>query len=261
MAFIKTEINGKIATLSLNNESKLNALSKSLIEECVAFFKQCKTKKVLVVLIKAEHNKQNVWSAGHDINELPEGHRDPLGYYDPLEVLLRKVREYPGPVIAVVKGGVWGGACDLIMTCDLVYADKTSTFAITPAKIGIPYNITGILNFINHIGLNRAKEMFFTAKPIDSEKAEKWGIVNQILETNEVDARALEVAQQICSNSSLAISVIKEQFHTLTNAGASLPPICFERIEGLRREVYDSHDYAEGILSFKEKRKHVFLGE
>lgn len=261
MALIKTKISGKIATLSLDNGSKLNALSKSLIEECVAFLKVCRTRKVLVVLIKAESNKHNVWSAGHDINELPEGGRDPLGYYDPLERLLRKVKEYPGPVIAVVKGGVWGGACDLIMTCDLVYADKASTFAITPAKIGIPYNITGILNFINHIGLNRAKEMFFTAKPISAEKAEKWGIINEILETNKVDAKALEVAQQICANSSLAISIIKEQFHTLSDAGASLPPICFERIQGLRREVYDSHDYAEGILSFKEKRKPVFLGK
>ena len=261
MAFIKTEINGKIATLSLNNESKLNALSKALIEECVTFLKECRTKKVLVVLFKAEPNKQNVWSAGHDINELPEGRRDPLGYYDPLERLLRKVKEFHGPVIAVVKGGVWGGACDLIMTCDLVYADKTSTFAITPAKIGIPYNTTGTLHFINRIGLNMAKEMFFTAKPIDAGKAEKWGIVNQVLRTKDVDAKALEVAQQICANSPLAISIIKEQFRTLSDAGASLPPICFERIEGLRREVYDSHDYAEGILSFKEKRKPVFLGK
>jgi methylmalonyl-CoA decarboxylase len=261
MVLIKTKINKKIAILSLNNEKKLNALSKLLIEECVAFLKECRTKKVLTVLIKAEPNKQNVWSAGHDINELPEGHRDPLGYYDPLERLLRKVREYPGPVIAAVKGSVWGGACDLIMTCDLVYADKTSTFAITPAKIGIPYNISGILHFINRIGLNMAKEMFFTAKPIGAEKAEKWGIVNQVLESNEVEAKALEAAQQICVNSPLAISVIKEQFRILSDAEASLTPIAFERIEGLRREVYDSHDYSEGIRSFKEKRKPVFLGE
>lgn len=261
MDFIKTEIKGKIAILSLNNESKLNALSKSLIEECVAFLKECRTKKVLVVLIKAEPNKHNIWSAGHDINELPAGRRDPLGYYDPLERLLRKVKEYPGTIIAVVKGGVWGGACDLIMTCDLVYADKSSTFAITPAKIGIPYNITGILHFINRIGLNMAKEMFFTAKPIEAEKAEKWGIVNEILDTNELEKKALEVAQQICTNSPLAISVIKEQFRMLSDAGASLPPVCFERIQGLRREVYDSHDYTEGILSFKEKRKPVFLGK
>jgi len=261
MTFIKSEITDKVATLTLCNPPKLNALSSGLISEALAFLKEAAEKKIFVLLIKAEPNKHNVWSAGHDIYELPEGRRDPLGYYDAFEVFLREVQKYPGPVIGVVRGSVWGAACDLIMTCDLVFADATSSFAITPAKIGIPYNATGIQHFINRIGLNRAKEMFFTARPVDAKTAEEWGIVNHIYQTEELDGKVQEITDQICQNSPLAVAVIKEQFHVLSDAGASLPPIFFERISGLRRKVYDSHDYAEGIRSFKEKRKPVYKGE
>ncbi|MEI6054523.1 MAG: methylmalonyl-CoA decarboxylase [Lentisphaerota bacterium] len=261
MSFIVGEINGKIASLSLNNEKKLNALSSEVVNDAVAFIKECKEKKVLVLLLKAQANKHNVWSAGHDVSELPIGRRDPLGYDDSLEVLLRSVKEFPGPVIGVVRGSVWGAACDLIMTCDLVYADKTSTFAITPAKLGVPYNPSGIQHFVNRIGLNMAKEMFFTAQPVDCAIAEKWGIVNRIFEVEELDAKVMEVAQKICANAPLAVQVSKQQINMLSDSMSAMNPVTFELLQGLRRKVYDSHDYAEGIASFKEKRKPVYTGE
>jgi len=261
MDFINIEINRKIATLTFSNPSKLNALSEDLVDELIEALKICAKKKTLVVLLQAEANINNVWSAGHDIDELPKGRRDPLSFFDAIEILLREVQSYPGPVIAVVRGSVWGAACDLIMTCDMVCADKTSSFAITPAKIGVPYNVTGIMHFINRIGLNRAKEMFFTASPVDAETAASWGILNHLFESDELDARVLEIAEQICQNSPLAVEVIKEQFHYLSETGVAMPPLLFERISGLRRKVYDSHDYAEGLQSFKEKRKPKYLGK
>ena len=101
MQFVTMEISGKIATLTLSNPSKLNSLSKGLVDELVQALKKCAKKKALVVLMKAAANKHNVWSAGHDISELPEGRRDPLSFFDSVEVLLREVQNYPGPVIAV----------------------------------------------------------------------------------------------------------------------------------------------------------------
>ncbi|MBW2520082.1 MAG: methylmalonyl-CoA decarboxylase [Deltaproteobacteria bacterium] len=261
MDFVNIQLNDKIATLTLSNPSKLNALSKGLVDELIQALQICSENKIIVVLLKAKENKNNVWSAGHDIHELPEGRRDPLSFFDAIEVLLHEVQGFSGPVIAVVRGSVWGAACDLIMTCDMVFADNTSSFAITPAKIGIPYNVTGIMHFINRVGLNRAKEMFFTANPVDAETAEDWGIINHLFPKDELDDKVFEIAKQICQNSPLAVGVIKEQFHYLSETCVSMPPVLFERISGLRRKVYDSHDYLEGIRAFKEKRKPTYLGE
>ncbi len=150
-----------------------------------------------------------VWSAGHDVKELPLKMRDPLSYYDSLEVLLRAVEEYPGPVIAMVHGSVYGGACDLIMTCDIVIADKTAKFAMTPAKLGVPYNSTGILHFMNRLPINIAKEMFFTAELVPAERALNVGIINHLVAEEELFPFTLNLAATISTRSMLSIEVIK----------------------------------------------------
>ncbi|WP_201276236.1 enoyl-CoA hydratase-related protein [Methylotetracoccus oryzae] len=78
------------------------------------------------------------WAAGHDVEELPLSNRDPLGWDDPLRRLVRAIEETPMPVIAMIEGSVWGGACEVAMACDIVVACEASTFAITPAKPGGP---------------------------------------------------------------------------------------------------------------------------
>lgn len=169
--------NDAIAIITLNNPEKRNALSAGLIEELLAALDASRRQSVRAVILRAGEGSK-VWSAGHDVKELPPGRRDPLGYDDPLERLLRAVEEFPAPVIAMIQGSVWGGACDLVLTCDLVVADDSATFAITPVKLGVPYNATGILHFINRLGLNTAREMFFTAEPISATRAEQVGLLN-----------------------------------------------------------------------------------
>ncbi len=68
-------------------------------------------------------------------------------------------------MIALVEGTVWGGACELVMGCDLVVAGSDTTFAITPAKLGVPYNIVGTLNFLNS-SASRPCAAAFTIAPI-----------------------------------------------------------------------------------------------
>lgn len=259
MQFIEIEIKDNIGIICLNNPGKRNALSTELVRDVTQTLRDFKERKISVVILRATQGC-SVWSAGHDVKELPLTRRDPLGYNDSLEELLRSVQDYPGPVIAMVQGSVWGGACDLVMTCDIVIGDETSSFAITPTKLGLPYNAGGILHFINRLGLNIAKEMFFSAEPVSAKRAQLVGILNHLVPSEELLEFTLDLAKVMASRSALAISVIKEQFNILAGAHP-LSPDVFERIQGLRRQVYDSHDYEEGIRSFLEKRAPVFKGE
>lgn len=259
MPLVNVEIQGNIGFLCLNNPARRNALSHELVHDAVEALDKFREAKIAAVILRAQDGCK-VWSAGHDIKELPEPRRDPLGYHDSLEKLLRTVQRYPGPVIAMVHGSVWGGACDLIMTCDIVIGDETSSFAITPAKLALPYNASGIMHFINRLGLNIAKEMFFSAEPIEAERAERVGILNHLVPSDKLLEFTTDMAMRMATRSSLAIHVIKEQFNLLASAHPMAPDV-FERIQGLRRRVYDSHDYAEGVKSFLEKRPPKFTGE
>lgn len=259
MPFIDCQTKDGIGFICFTNPAKRNALSEALVSEVIQAMKDFKERKIPVVVFRAEDDS-SVWSAGHDVKELPISRRDPLGYFDSLERLLRAVQTYPGAVIAMVHGSVWGGACDLIMSCDIVIADETSSFAITPARLGLPYNASGVLHFVNRLGLNIAKEMFFSADPIPAERAQSIGILNHLVPSGQLLYFTVGLAQRIASRSHLAICVIKEQFRLLSGA-YPISPEAFERIQGLRRRVYDSHDYEEGIRAFLEKRKPVFTGE
>jgi methylmalonyl-CoA decarboxylase len=259
MPLIDKEIRDNIGIVSLNNPRKRNALSQALVDGVLEALKEFQNRRIPVVILRAAEGSP-AWSAGHDVNELPRSYRDPLGYFDSLATLLRAIQDYPGPVIAMVQGGAWGGAFNLVMVCDIVVADESAFFAITPARLGLPFNASGILQFMNGMGLNVAKEMFFTADPISAERAKSIGILNHLVPSDRILDFTIELAQRIASRSALAIAIIKEQFRILAEA-SPIAPAAFERIQGLRRRVYDSHDYEEGVRAFLEKRPPVFTGE
>jgi methylmalonyl-CoA decarboxylase len=157
----------------------------------------------------------------------------------------------------MIEGSVWGGACDLAVTCDLAIGVPTTTFAITPAKLGVPYTTSGLMRFIGAMPMHIVKELFFTAQPINAVRARELGLLNHMVEPDQLEAFTLALVGQIVANSPLAISVLKEQLRVLGNS-YSMSPETQERIQGLRRMVYQSPDYSEGKLAFLEKRQPNF---
>ena len=133
--FIISEHTDAIGTLTLNQPAKRNALSEALVEELIAALADFQRAGLRAVVIRAARDAR-VWSSGHDISELPQG-QDPLPYSDSFERGLRAVKTFPAPVIAMVHGSVWGVATDLVLSCDIAIGDETSSFAVTPANIGL----------------------------------------------------------------------------------------------------------------------------
>jgi methylmalonyl-CoA decarboxylase len=103
-------------------------------------------------------------------------------------------------VIAMVHGSVCG-AFDRVMACDVVLADETGAFAITPAKLGLSYSTNGFLNFMSRVPLGIVKEMLFTADPISAERALRAGFVNKVIPGAQLEERTYAMARTIASRS------------------------------------------------------------
>ena len=259
MPLIETKVEGFVGTICLDHFEKRNALSATLADEIINALEAFGVRRVRAVVLRARP-RVKIWSSGHDVAELPEGHRDPLGWYDPLKRLVRAIENHPAPVIAMIEGGVWGGGCELAMACDIIIAAPSATFALTPAKLGVPYNVAGMLTLLNSASLRVIKEMAFTARPITAERALAAGLINQMAPPEKLEATAYAIAAEIVENAPLSIAVMKEELRILAGAHP-MSPQGWERVQGLRRVVYDSADYVEGLKAFKEKRKPVYKGE
>lgn len=259
MQLVSVAVDGPIGVLTLNHTQKRNALSEALIGEIITGLAALEQQAVRSVILRAPAGSR-VFSAGHDVNELPMPGRDPLSYHDPLLRVIDAIRRFSTPVLAMVEGTVWGGACELVFCCDLIFTTPEVTFAITPAKLGVPYNASGVLHLMNALPQSLLKEMLFTAAPMPCVRLLEMGVINRIVPTAELEVTTFGVARQIAQNSNLAIHVLKEQLRMLGGAHP-LPPETFERLQGLRRRVYDSADYREGLVAFREKRAANFTGQ
>lgn len=256
VAFIKKKLEGNVGTIGLDHDVKRNALGAELVGEILGALEEYKALGVRAVVLRSAQSGP-VWSAGLDVSELPKADVDPLPYTDRFESLLRAVRGFPAPVLGMVHGSVWGGACDLVLNCDLVYGDETCSFAITSAKLGLPYTVSGLLTFMTRLPLAITKEMFFTSEPLSARRAERAGLVNQIVPTEELETTVYGVARAIATRSPAAIRASKEAMRVLSDAVA-LSPMTYEYLQSLRRDVYFGPEYREGLHAFLEKRAPEF---
>lgn len=259
MKLIETSQVDKIGILTLKNTDRLNVMGNALVNQLIEGLESFTHQGIRVVILNTVPGVK-VWSAGYDVNELPPHGKDPLECHEPLRRAVKAMQSCPLPIIVVVEGSVWGGANELVMSGDLVIAASGSTFALTPSRLGVPYNPSGIMTFMNVLPLHILKEMLYRAMPVKAERLESYGVVNHVVPAEILSEFAMQVANDIALTSPLANSVFKEQITSIVNA-IPLTSNEFERIEASRRVVYSSEDYREGVAAIKEKRAPVFRGK
>lgn len=258
MRFIKTRQKGKLGLLWLNNDKKSNSLNLEMINEMVTAFDKFEKNKTRVVILRSNPGV-NVWCAGLRIDQLPSPENEPVPYEYALEKILKRIESYPGVVIALIDGSVWGGGCELVFACDILLGSPKASFAITPAKISAPYNPNQVNRVLQRVGSNIAMELFFTADVMDARRAEKLGILNHLVPTEKLEEFTRAMAVRIINNAPLAISLIKAQIHQL--ATRTVEQMTQDKANrDFVKQVYLSHDFREGKQAFLEKRKPVFKG-
>ena len=213
------------------------------------------------VVITGAHG---MFSAGYDIGEIPEEEFEQRAerlVAHPFTEAIDALESFPYPTLAVLPGHTIGGGLELALACDLRVAQAGIRLGMPPAKLGLVYSHTGLRRFIDAIGAARTRELFLLGRYIDAPTALGWGLVNRLAPADELDAVALEVADELASNAPLSQLGNKRVIAALLHAEADLPSDVEEELIELRRASFASQDMREGMKAFAEKRPARWRGE
>ena len=252
------EVDNSIATLFFNRPKALNALNNALFDELdIALDQINDDKDVRVLILTGTGDKAFV--AGADIAELVK--MNPLqgkSFSRKGQKVFSKIEALPIPAIAAVNGFALGGGLEAALGCDFIYASQKALFGLPEINLGLIPGFGGTQRLARRIGESLAKEMIFTGKNINAQKALEYGIVNKICEPEHLMEDVLKTANLIATKGKIALQSGKE----VVQAGLNVDLETGCRIEndafGL---TMSSEDTKEGTHAFLEKRKAVFKGE
>ncbi len=251
---------GKIATVTLSNPAKKNALNLALLSELRNAFARLAEEDVRCVVLRGEGTES--FCAGYDIDAIPaggSGGAQVLLPDNPFDDMIRSLEAFPVPVIAMLNGFAFGGGLETAVACDLRIASDQAVFGMPPARLGVIYRPAGLMRFVRAIGLPATKELFFTAGKVSARRAMEMNLVNRICPPSALAQAALETAREIAGNAPLSVRGTKRILSMCTEF-RGLPPGEAEEAEDLIRRCMESDDLAEGKKAFQEKRNPVFRG-
>ncbi len=244
-----------VGLLTLSNPDKRNALDRMLCESLRFALERLDARCVVLT------GEGRAFCAGYDIEELlGEGYDDGAEAVHPFASALAAIEAYPYPVLAALNGATIGGGLELAIACDLRVAADTVQLGMPPAKLGVVYATAGLNRFLTTIGAARTRELFLTGRRIDAATAERWGLVNSVVEAEALPDAALALAQEIAANAPLSLRGNKAGIRALVAAAGELDPPVAAALEAERRRAFESEDLREGLRAFGEKRPAVWRG-
>ena len=247
-----------VGVLTINRPKVLNALNKATmleIDQVLDVIMADKSLKAIIITGAGEKS----FVAGADIAEMStlsaiEGRE--WGRLS--QAVFSRIENLPLPVICAINGFALGGGCELAMACDIRIAASNAKFAQPEVSLGITAGFGGTQRLTRLVGKGRAKELLFTGEMIDAVEAYRIGLVNKVVEQNQLLEAAREMVKKITKNAPIAVRLTKDAVNTglemdLTSA------IAYEaEVFGL---CFATQDQKEGMTAFLGKRKANFANK
>ena len=252
---LTTRVTDRIGTITIDRETKRNALSKQVLVEIGLALDQWETADdVAAVLFIGAGAKAFV--AGADINQL--AHYDMhYGLASHMQKLFDRIEEYPKPTMAAINGVAMGGGLELAMACDIRIAAEHAKVGLPETTLGVIPGAGGTQRLTRLVGPGRALEMIMTSRIIDARTAERYGLVTEVVAAEELLDCANRTLATVLSKGPLAIRmarmVVKQGIDTDQKTGMMLEMLA-------QTVLYSSADKAEGADAFMQKRPAKFTG-
>jgi len=262
MSSVLVEKKGNIAWLTLNRPEKLNVLGLEMpadLRRCTEELKNDEQVKCVIIKGAGDH-----FMAGGDIDYFKslvdayalEGESAlPDDMFSDLHQAILNVTSMQKPVIASVQGAVAGFGLSLMLACDMAVAADSAVLSVAYCKIGTTPD-GGMTYFLPRaVGQKRAMELALTGKRFSAEQAEQWGMVNQVVSSDELEAKTNTLAETLCKGPSDVLARTKQLLNQTYDVSLK------DRLDEEASNFYSSmlkEDFTEGVTSFCEKRRSQF---
>ena len=244
----------KVAVLTISRPKALNALNSETLKELdLAIDEIAKDDEIYTVILTGEGK---AFVAGADIAEMKD--LDVIGgrKFGKLgNEVFRKLETLEKPVIAAVNGFALGGGCELSMACDIRIASSKAKFGQPEVGLGITPGFGGTQRLPRLVGLGMAKELIYTAKIINAEEALRIGLVNKVVEPENLLVEAKALANTIAEQAPIAVNLCKAAI----NKGIQLDidsAISYE--SEIFGECFSTEDQKSGMTAFIERTEKCF---
>ncbi|HEX8987015.1 MAG TPA: enoyl-CoA hydratase [Rhodocyclaceae bacterium] len=242
---------GGVATLTLNRPGQFNSLSEELLAELQDALDAIAADASVRAVVIAGAGK--AFCAGHDLKQMRANHSKEYmqKLFKQCGRVMTTVAQLPQPVIARVHGIATAAGCQLVAACDLAIAADVARFAVSGINVGL-FCSTPAVALSRNMGRKQAMEMLLTGDFIDAAEAQRRGLVNRVVASDQLDAEVKKLTDSICGKSAVAVAMGKQLFYRQLEMGLDG---AYQLASETMACNMMSEDAASGIDAFMEKRK------
>lgn len=251
MEFIKYEMEGAVATITIDRPKALNALNSQVLDELSKVLDAVDLNVVRAIILTGAGEKSFV--AGADIGEmstLSKAEGEAFGKKG--NDVFRKLETFPIPVIAAVNGFALGGGCEIAMSCDIRICSENAVFGQPEVGLGITPGFGGTQRLARIISVGKAKEMIYSARNIKADEAYRIGLVNNVYPLEELLPAAKKLAGIIAANAPIAVRNCKRAINEGLQVDMDAAIVIEEKLFG---DCFETEDQKAGMANFLEKDK------